>query len=46
MNDPIYRAPAPMLDEQYAELAWGMGIDPEPDRVPLIGSHLCGGRLR
>lgn len=29
MGDPIYKAPAPLLDEQYAELAEAMGLDPE-----------------
>lgn len=27
VGDPIYRAPAPLIDEQYEELAWGMDLD-------------------
>lgn len=27
MSDPIYRAPAPLLDEQYEELTAALGID-------------------
>ena len=30
MSDPIYVAPAPLMDEQYAELAHAMGIDTTP----------------
>lgn len=32
-GDPIYQAPAPLLDEQYEELAYALGIDPDGDRL-------------